>query len=92
MLEELDFDGTGVPAREVLEHLGPRSGDPVGLRNVLSQDTRLFAFVMQHVDWQGAGFQKVQTIASRAGDAEAPLPSSGISWAALAERYRRRGA
>ena len=47
---------------------------------------------MQGIDWQRAGFQKVQTIGTRAGDEEAPVPSAGISWAALAERYRRQSA
>ena len=59
---------------------------------VLSPDTRLFAFVMQQIDWQRAGFRKVQTISVRAGDELASLPSVGISWAELADRYRRRSA
>lgn len=59
---------------------------------VLSPDTRLFAFVMQQIDWQRAGFRKVQTISVRAGDEQASLPSVGISWAELADRYRRRSA
>ena len=59
---------------------------------VLSPDTRLFAFVMQQIDWQLAGFRKVQTISVRAGDEQASLPSVGISWAELADRYRRRSA
>jgi hypothetical protein len=90
VLEELDFDGTEVPARDELERLGPKVNDPITFMHTLSSDTRIFAFVMQRIDWQGAGFQKVQTIASRAGDEEAILPSSGISWAELAARYRRR--
>ena len=60
--------------------------------HVLSPDTRLFAFVMQQIDWQRAGFRKVQTISVRAGDEQASLPSVGISWAELADRYRRRSA
>jgi hypothetical protein len=92
VLEELDFNGTEVPARDVLEGLGPRVEDPIALVHALSSDTRIFAFVMERIDWQGAGFQKVQTIAARAGDEEATLPSSGISWAELAARYRRRAA
>jgi hypothetical protein len=56
----------------------------------LVTDKRFFAFVMQGVDWQRAGFEKVQSISTRAGDEEAPLPSVGISWAELANRYRRR--
>ena len=92
VLEELDFDGTEVPTRDVLEGLGPRVEDPVALVHALSSDTRFFAFVIQRIDWQGAGFQKVQTIAARAGDEEAMLPSSGISWAELAAGYRRRAA
>lgn len=59
---------------------------------VLSPDTRLFAFVMQQIDWQRAGFRKVQTISVRAGDEQASLPSVGNSWAELADRYRRRSA
>ena len=59
---------------------------------VLSPDTRLFAFVMQQIDWQRACFRKVQTISVRAGDEQASLPSVGISWAELADRYRRRSA
>jgi hypothetical protein len=90
VLEELDFDGAEVPPPDVLERLGPKVTDPIALTHVLSQDTRIFAFVMQRVDWQDAGFAKVATIGSRDGDEQAPLPSSGISWAALAERYRRR--
>ena len=64
----------------------------VGLASALSGETRFFAFVMERIDWQGAGFRKVETISARAGDDQAPLPSSGISWAVLAERYRRRSA
>ena len=90
VLEELDFDGAEVPRPEVLERLDPKVTDPIALMHVLSQDTRIFAFVMQRVDWQGAGFQKVATIGTRDGDEQAALPSSGISWTALAERYRGR--
>jgi hypothetical protein len=92
VLEELDFEGTEVPARDALEHIGPKTTDPVALVDPLSGDMRFFAFVMKGIDWQGAGFQKVQTISSRGGDDQAPLPSAGISWAVLAERYRRRSA
>ena len=53
-------------------------------------DARFFAFVMQGIDWERAGFRKVQTISTRAGDDQASMPSAGISWAVLAERYRRR--
>src|SRR5262245_39930851 len=90
VLEELDFEGTEVPPREVLERLGPKVNDPITFMHALSSDTRIFAFVMQRVDWQRAGFRKVETISARAGDEETALPSSGISWAELAERYRRR--
>jgi hypothetical protein len=92
VLEELDFDGTEVPARDVLERLGPRINDPIAFAHPLSSDTRIFAFVMKRIDWERAGFRKVQTISSRAGDEQASLPGSGISWAELAERYRRRAA
>ena len=89
---KLDFDGTGVPPRDALERLGPKVNDPITFVHPLSSDTRVFAFVMERIDWQGAGFRKVQTITPRAGDEQAALPSSGISWAELAERYRRRAA
>ena len=92
VLEELDFDGTEVPARDVLERLGPRVNDPITFMHPLSSDTRFFAFVNQRIDWQDAGFQKVQTIGARPGDEQSAMPSTGISWAALAERYRRRAA
>ena len=70
----------------------PRSRvkDPITFMHPLSSDTRLTAFVNQRIDWQHAGFQKVQTIGGRPGDEQAALPSTGISWAELAERYRRR--
>jgi hypothetical protein len=92
VLEELDFDGTEVPARDALERLGPRVNDPITFMHPLSSDTRFFAFVNQRIDWQQAGFQKVQTIGSRPGDEEAALPGTGMSWAELAARYRRRAA
>jgi len=90
VLEELDFDGTEVPSRDTIERLGPKLDDPIALVDPLSQDRRFFAFEMQGVDWQGAGFRKVETVSGRAGDDEAPVPSAGISWAQLAERYRQR--
>jgi len=90
ILEELDFTGAKTPARDALEALGPAIKDPAALTPALSPDSRFFAFVMQRVDWKHAGFQRVQTISPRAGDEQAPLPSSGISWAQLAERYRLR--
>ena len=89
VLEELDFKGTDVPSRDVLERLGP-SKDPITLVHALSPDTRLCALVAEGIDWQRAGFLKVQTISARAGDERAPLPSFGISWAVLAERLVRR--
>ena len=92
VLEELDFDGPEVPARDALERLGPRVNDPISFMHPLESDTRFFAFVNQHIDWQLAGFQKVQTIESRPGDEQSAIPGIGISWAELAERYRRRAA
>jgi hypothetical protein len=92
VLEELDFDGTEVPAREALARLGPRINDPASVVHPLSSDTRIFAFVMQRIDWQDAGFRKVETVPSRAGDDQAALPHSGISWAELAKSYRRQAA
>jgi hypothetical protein len=90
VLEELDFEGTEVPSRDALEHMGPKVTDPIASVDASSPDTRFFAFVMKRIDWQRAGFRKVQTISARAGDDQAPLPSAGISWAVLAESYRRR--
>ena len=90
VLEELDFEGTEVPPSEALERLGPKLTDPVALVPPQSSDTRFFAFVMKGIDWQQAGFRKVQAIGPRLGDDQAPLPSAGISWSQLAERYRRR--
>jgi hypothetical protein len=90
VLEELDFKGTDVPPRDVLERLGPKVKDPITLVHALSPDTPFFTLVVQRIDWQRAGFRKVQTISARAGDEQAPLPSYGISWAVLAERLVRR--
>jgi hypothetical protein len=92
VLEELDFDGIDVPGRDALERLGPRLNDPIGFKHPLEADTRFSAFVNQRIDWQQAGFQKVQTIAGRPGDEQAPMPNTGISWSELAARYRRRSA
>jgi hypothetical protein len=92
VLEELDFDGSEVPARDALERLGPRVKDPITFKHPLESDTRFTAFVNQRIDWQHAGFQKVQTIGGRPGDEQALLPGTGVSWAALAERYRGRAA
>ena len=90
VLEELDCKSIEVPPREVVERLGPRVTDPISPMHTLSPDTRFFAFVAQGIDWHGAGFRKVQKISARAGDEQAPLPSSGFSWAVLAERFVRR--
>ena len=65
ILEELDFEGAEVPSRDALEHLGGKGADPIALVDALSPDTRFFAFVMQRIDWQRAGFRKVQTINAR---------------------------
>jgi hypothetical protein len=92
VLEELDFDGAEVPARDVLERLGPKVNDPISVKHPLESDTRFSAFANQHIDWQQAGFQKAQTIGGRPGDEQSPIPGTGISWAALADRYRRRAA
>jgi hypothetical protein len=92
VLEELEFKGDEVPPRDALERLGPEVKDPIAPAHPLSSDTRLFAFVMQRVDWARAGFRKVETIGARAGDEQAPVPNVGVSWPELAERYRRRSA
>jgi hypothetical protein len=70
--------------------MSPEVSDPIALVHALSPDTRVFAFVAEHIDWQRAGFRKVQTISARVGDEQAPVPSYGISWAVLAERLIRR--
>jgi hypothetical protein len=90
VLEELDFSGTEVPSREALERLRPKVEDPIAFVHALSRDTRLFAQIVDRIDWQRAGFQKVATVSVRAGDDQAPLPGFGLSWAELAERYRQR--
>jgi hypothetical protein len=92
ILEELDFTGSELPSPDALECLGPKVKDPIALMHPLSPDTRFVAFVNQGIDWQRAGFRKVQTISARAGDEQAPLPDIGVSWAQLAERYRLRSA
>src|SRR5262249_7893029 len=89
VLEELDFNGTDVPPQDVLERLAPKNKTPSLRAHPLSPDTRLFAFVAQGIDWQRAGFRRVRTISPRAGDEQAPVPSSGFSWAVLAERFVR---
>jgi hypothetical protein len=90
VLEELDFDGSEVPSPAEIERLRPKVENPIAFVHALSPDTRLFAHMADRVDWQRAGFQKVQTVSIRAGDEQAALPSFGISWAELAERYRQR--
>lgn len=90
VLEELDFSGHEVPSRGAVERLGPNVTDPIAPVHPLSPDRRLFAFVMQRTDWQSAGFSKVHTVPTRAGDERAPMPGVGISWTTLAERCRRR--
>ena len=89
VLEVLDFTGVDVPDRDFLERLRPAK-EHVGLLPANSTDTRIFAFTMQGIDWQRAGFRKVQTISAREGDEQAPLPSAGISWAVLAQRLGRK--
>jgi Domain of unknown function (DUF4259) len=90
VLEELDFDGSEMPTRDAIERLGPRVNDPITFKHPLSSDTRFSGFVNQRIDWQDAGFEKVQTIGGRPGDEQAPVPNTGLSWAELADRYRRR--
>jgi hypothetical protein len=92
VLEELAFEGAEVPSKDAMERLGVKVDDPIAAVDSLSPDRRFFAFVMQRIDWRRADFRKVQTISGRAGDEQAPLPSVGISWAQLAERYCRRSA
>jgi hypothetical protein len=92
VLEELDFDGMEVPSRDVLELLAAKTKDTIAWESEFSPDRRIFAFIAaDRIDWQAAGFEKVETISARAGDDEAPLPGQGVSWAALAESYRDAG-
>src|SRR4029079_13747282 len=79
VLEELDFDGAEVPARDALERLCPRVKDLIAFMHPLSSDTRFFAFVNQRIDWQQAGFQKIETIGARPGDAQGALTSHRMS-------------
>jgi hypothetical protein len=90
VLEELDYRGTEVPSRDALERLRPKTTNTIADPDPFAPDLRIFAFVAGGIDWQQAGFQKVQTIGVRPGDDQAPLPPSGISWAELAETYRLR--
>jgi hypothetical protein len=90
VLEELDFAGASVPSTEALDRLAPKTRGTIVDPDPFVPDRRFFAFVNGGIDWQGAGFQKVDTIGARPGDDQAPLPSSGVSWAELAETYRRR--
>jgi hypothetical protein len=90
VLEELNFDGKEVPSADALEQLRPKVEDPIAFVHALSADTRLFAHMADRIDWQRAGFEKVATVSARPGDEQAALPSFGISWAELAERYRDR--
>jgi hypothetical protein len=90
VLEELGFEAAVSPTVEVMERMSPRTEDPIVFMHALSTDTRLFAFEMQGVGWEGAGFRKLGPIETRPGDAEASLPSAGISWAELAARIQRR--
>ncbi len=92
VLEELAYSGKDEPSADVIEGLAARTDDPVGLVHALSVDTRLFAFEMQGIGWEQAGFLKLGPIAPRSGDEGAPLPSSGMSWAELAAGLRRRRA
>ncbi|HYU80648.1 MAG TPA: hypothetical protein VEK56_16780 [Vicinamibacterales bacterium] len=92
VIEELDFDGPEVPARDALERLGSRVNDPVTFVDRSAPDMRFFALVSQRIDWQHAGFQKVQTIGGSPRRRAGGLPNCGISWAVLAERLRRRAA
>jgi hypothetical protein len=92
VLEELDFRGAEVPSRDALDLLAAKTSDTIAWESDFSPDRRIFAFVAaDRIDWQAAGFQKVDTISARPGDDEAPLPGQGVSWAALAESYRNRG-
>jgi len=84
-LEELQFSGTELPSLEILERLEPRSEPSIAM---MSPDARLFALPgPKNAGWKEAGFRKVASIPERAGDSESVLPSFGIRWSNLAERY-----
>lgn len=92
-LERLDFAGSEVPPAQELKRLEATGKDPVGVVHASSGDTRFTAFTaIDKIGWKDAGFQKVATIAPRPGDDQAPSPSYGVAWSALAERYRQRAA
>jgi len=84
-LEELQFSGTELPSLEMLERLGANVKPSIAM---MSPDARLFALPgLKNAGWKEAGFQKVARIPERAGDSDSVLPSFGIRWPNLAERY-----
>lgn len=90
-LEELEFSGTEVPAASAMERLEARVKNPIVTMDALSTNARFFALAdAKNAGWEKAGFQRVATIAERAGDKESPLPSSGFRWSSLVSRYRQR--
>jgi hypothetical protein len=90
-LERLDFDGSEVPSARELEQLEATGKDPVNLIHAGSGEIRFSAFTaFDKIGWQEAGFVRAATVAPRPGDDQAPFPSFGVSWSALAERYRRQ--
>jgi hypothetical protein len=89
VLEELQLDRHQIPSPEELERLEPRIEQPI--LHPLSTEPRFTAFTgYDKIGWEQAGFKKVASLARRIGDEEASLPSNGIAWSALAERFRRR--
>jgi hypothetical protein len=90
-LEELEFSGGNVPSAEMLEQLKAKVKDPIAMVDALSTNAHFFALAdAKNAGWKEAGFQKVATIAERAGDRESPLPNSGFRWSSLVARYRQR--
>ena len=84
-LEELQFGAAELPALELLERLEARTKPSIAM---MSPDARLFALPgLKNTGWKEAGFRKVAAIPGRAGDAESVLPTFGIRWSNLAERY-----
>jgi hypothetical protein len=84
-LEELQFSGAQLPSQEIMERLEAMVKPSSAM---LQPDARLFALPgIKNAGWKEAGFRKVATIRARAGDAESALPSYGIRWPNLAERY-----
>lgn len=88
LFEELAFDGTKVPAAEIIQHLpAKKEKDNYVDENSVTEvrfDTMLDA---KNAGWKQAGFRKVANIPVRKRDAKL-ASDSAIFWSALARLYR----